>query len=490
MPVLARGDASDRDATDKSEHEDVKGQSEVEQEEQSMGKSARVVKQKQRKVDGKRKKDGNKGMAMPTAPVPASPSSSSLPPIASEPTEVDGEIVCVFVIREFCSQSLDLDTLRPFRGLWQHRAWGCVSDVEGVQFRVIRKRVGQRLLSPHNCPYITLPTSVFHSLEFVAMHPCKSSTTAGARKHFTPPSPHSFLRALVFAVCVVLATLAAPSDVVDRSETAPPAVSPAARGDKHNAKPSPLTESSGMAPSEEIKLLREARQSARVVAQASGSGRRARVPSRKVLEAAGKMQDEGVQWMTKEKKKEQLRLMAELREQRKAASAAGLKAGQVIEVLMPSIAGGVGVGGGDSGGGLIDGGRGGGERQPVMNWRKSTPEEIWKAAEQHAAVGLTADGAGAGTAGGGPPCGGRKEADDSAAPQVQAAVSTDKMAPGHEEREKGERHDTEGSSTLKDVNKTLKRDRHGEQAHDEAVMHQPMDGGPRSARTSARPATR
>lgn len=63
----------------------------------------------------------------------------------------------------------------------------------------------------------------------------------------------------------------------------------------------------------------------------AGTGRRARAPSRKAMEAAGKAEGEGAQWMTKEKREEQARLSEKLRRQRKAAAAAGLKAGEVLE---------------------------------------------------------------------------------------------------------------------------------------------------------------
>lgn len=67
------------------------------------------------------------------------------------------------------------------------------------------------------------------------------------------------------------------------------------------------------------------------VHDAGGTGRRARAPSRKAMEAAGKAEGEGVQWMTKEKREEQARLSEKLKRRRKAAAAAGLKAGQVLE---------------------------------------------------------------------------------------------------------------------------------------------------------------
>lgn len=130
-----------------------------------------------------------------------------------------------------------------------------------------------------------------------------------------------------------------------------------------------------MAPSVEMRMLREARESARVAAEASGSGRRARAPSRKALEASGKMKNEGVQWMTKDKKNEQARLHRELREQRKAAAAAGLKAGQVIEAFAAPLTS-TGVNGASACG---SGG--------VPNWRKLTPAETLQAAGRTPAPG-------------------------------------------------------------------------------------------------------
>ncbi|CAM9994244.1 unnamed protein product, partial [Laminaria digitata] len=95
-----------------------------------------------------------------------------------------------------------------------------------------------------------------------------------------------------------------------------------------------VIDTSGMAPSVEIRLLQEARESARAEAEASGSGRRPRAPSRKLLEASGALEkNQGAQWMTKEIKEADARVKKELREQRKHFKAAGLKAGEVIEAI-------------------------------------------------------------------------------------------------------------------------------------------------------------
>lgn len=134
-----------------------------------------------------------------------------------------------------------------------------------------------------------------------------------------------------------------------------------------------MAEAPGLAPSDEMRLLQEARDSARAAAQASGCGRRARAPSLKFLEASGKMVGESAQWMTREKKEEQARLSLKLKEQRKAAAAAGLKPGEVIEATTAAGAGG-------------DGSRG--EDAPSNGpWRKLTPAEILQAAGKTASVG-------------------------------------------------------------------------------------------------------
>lgn len=139
-----------------------------------------------------------------------------------------------------------------------------------------------------------------------------------------------------------------------------------------------------MAPSIEIRLLREARESAKAAAAANGSGRRARAPSRKALEASGKMSSEGAQWMTREKKEELARAKRELKEQRRAAAAAGLKTGHVIEACAIPVASDAGDGGG--GGDRGAGGRGGVAVPSSPNWRKLSPAEILEAAARQPAT--------------------------------------------------------------------------------------------------------
>lgn len=74
--------------------------------------------------------------------------------------------------------------------------------------------------------------------------------------------------------------------------------------------------------------------------QASGSGRRARAPSRKLLEASGALEHEGAQWMTREIKEADAKVKKEIREQRKHFKVAGLKAEEVIEAFTATQAGG------------------------------------------------------------------------------------------------------------------------------------------------------
>ncbi|CBN78587.1 expressed unknown protein [Ectocarpus siliculosus] len=112
-------------------------------------------------------------------------------------------------------------------------------------------------------------------------------------------------------------------------------------------------DTAGMAPSVEFHLLRQAREVAKKEAAASGGGRRPRAPSRRALEASGQLKHDGAQWMTRERKAEEARFKAELREQRRQYKAAGLKSGVVLEAFVAEAAGtgtaGDGVGGGVAG---------------------------------------------------------------------------------------------------------------------------------------------
>lgn len=154
-----------------------------------------------------------------------------------------------------------------------------------------------------------------------------------------------------------------------------------------------------MAPSVEIRLLQKARESARAAAEASGSSRRARAPSRKLLEASGVLKYEGAQWMHKEIKGAETRLKKKLREQRKQFGEVGLKAGKVTQGFsVPQQAAGArgGLGVGSDGGGSSLSGEGTGGNHGVgrllsskHNWRQlSTSEILQEAGKQRAAEGV------------------------------------------------------------------------------------------------------
>ncbi|CAM9098036.1 unnamed protein product, partial [Ectocarpus sp. 4 AP-2014] len=118
-----------------------------------------------------------------------------------------------------------------------------------------------------------------------------------------------------------------------------PSPAPAAEPNPISSPNSRLADSAGMAPSVEFLVLRQARENAKTEAEASGLGRRPRAPSRRALEAAGRLKGTGAQWMCREKKAEDLRLKAELRLQRKQYQAAGLKSGVVLEMFIPAATG-------------------------------------------------------------------------------------------------------------------------------------------------------
>lgn len=71
-----------------------------------------------------------------------------------------------------------------------------------------------------------------------------------------------------------------------------------------------------MAPFAEMRLVREARESARGAVEASGSDIRARAPSRKLLQASGLIKDEAAPWMTDDTKEKQAKLKIKQREKR------------------------------------------------------------------------------------------------------------------------------------------------------------------------------
>ncbi|CAM9324488.1 unnamed protein product [Ectocarpus sp. 12 AP-2014] len=115
-------------------------------------------------------------------------------------------------------------------------------------------------------------------------------------------------------------------------------------------------------------------------------GRRARAPSRKLLEASGRVADEGVQLLTKAKKEEENRIKREMKEQRRAAKSAGLKLGEVIEATAAPLSEEESGSGGGGGGGGSRGSDGGGDAfsagEGSPSWRKLSPSDMLRAAQQ------------------------------------------------------------------------------------------------------------
>lgn len=154
--------------------------------------------------------------------------------------------------------------------------------------------------------------------------------------------------------------------------------------------PSRTEETSGVAPSAEIGLLQEANKSSRAEGETNGSGRRARAPSRKFLEAAGLGANEGAQWMTKEIKEAEAEKLRDLRKKRKQYKAAGLRSGEVLEACAAPA---TDVGSNES---SKNANIGGDSIEPVdgqeilpgkNNWRKGTPAELLRqAARQRRAM--------------------------------------------------------------------------------------------------------
>lgn len=85
-----------------------------------------------------------------------------------------------------------------------------------------------------------------------------------------------------------------------------------------------------MAPSLEMKLVQEAREAAKAEAAASGSGRRARAPSRKFLEASGAL-SEGAQRVAKHTMEAEATVKKELRARRKNFAVSGSRTAEVVE---------------------------------------------------------------------------------------------------------------------------------------------------------------
>ncbi|CAM9356527.1 unnamed protein product [Ectocarpus fasciculatus] len=135
------------------------------------------------------------------------------------------------------------------------------------------------------------------------------------------------------------AAAAGTSEMSTMSSTAKPPVISTSKAKEPAATmappPQPTSrQSEGMAPSTEMLVLKQAREAARTEAEVNGGGRRPRAPSRRALEASGRLRGEGAQWMTREKKAEQARVKTELREKRKQSREAGLKVGVVLEAIV------------------------------------------------------------------------------------------------------------------------------------------------------------
>ncbi|CAN0007611.1 unnamed protein product [Ectocarpus sp. 12 AP-2014] len=157
-----------------------------------------------------------------------------------------------------------------------------------------------------------------------------------------------------------------------------PSPAPASEHNPPSSSNNRLADSSGMAPSVEFLVLRQAREDAKTEAEASGLGRRPRAPSRRALEAAGRLKGTGAQWMSREKKAEDLRLKAELRLQRKQYQAAGLKSGVVLEMFVPVATGIEAAGDGiEERDGEVRG-EGGATtpRGSILGWQKVSPEAL------------------------------------------------------------------------------------------------------------------
>ncbi|CAN0050187.1 unnamed protein product, partial [Pylaiella littoralis] len=86
------------------------------------------------------------------------------------------------------------------------------------------------------------------------------------------------------------------------------------------------------------------------------------------------MMNESAQWMTKEKKEAEVRIKKELKEQKLAAAAVGLKVGEVIEASTVGFSrGSDGRGGRSDRKGTFSGGEG---VRLNASWQKLTPEEM------------------------------------------------------------------------------------------------------------------
>lgn len=130
-------------------------------------------------------------------------------------------------------------------------------------------------------------------------------------------------------------------------------------------------------------MLQGARQRALEEANASSSGRRARFPSCRSLEAAGQANGgDNAQLMTKQKRDQETKRVALLREERKAAAAAGLRRGETVEEFnIASRVGSVADDGPVVGARAVASVSGAGvctsyDLSNKSNWRKLTPAEM------------------------------------------------------------------------------------------------------------------
>lgn len=134
-----------------------------------------------------------------------------------------------------------------------------------------------------------------------------------------------------------------------------PKVSPVQDKSAQSPRSGGMAETSGAAPSVEMKIFVAARESARAAAAASRSGRRARVPSFRALQAAGLAEVEGAQWMSRARQEEEARKLRaykenvrEYKDYKKRVHkelAARCKAGQVLVQAPTPDAANIGTGG-------------------------------------------------------------------------------------------------------------------------------------------------
>lgn len=144
--------------------------------------------------------------------------------------------------------------------------------------------------------------------------------------------------------------------------------------------------SAGLCPSAEINLVKRLRQAALAEAEASGTGRRARAPSRRAIEAAG-MAD-GEQWIKKERTGKEARKPAEAKKEQKAVGVAAVSKPSASSEGCVSNRDASGAG---SDGSSIVGGAAGdtndrdvvGLKRVVDVWRTITPTEIDERCNQH-----------------------------------------------------------------------------------------------------------